>query len=347
MGEGLPLDPSSPQASPFSFHPALARLHARYLEQNSRLAVVASAGYDPANRSHFASQDILETGGVNQAVFTGWINRVLEVLPASQGALVRAMAFRSTVPLSMRGPEPGAFGVPSTSSVIVPTLVPPVLQPLLARNEATTQAAAGMYGSMGDALSVVDLFSQLDPTLFPPQNGAEYPNNGFAQALREVAVLMRADIGVDVFQVELGGWDHHSQIAPRLGDRAAILDGGLGEFMTDLGSEMDDVVVLTLTDFGREIPQNGSEGTDHGVAQAMFVAGGMVRGGDPGGGAQVHSWSGLSNLDSGRFLRVAVDFRDVIGEVLVRHLGLSAGDLAQVFPGLVHAPIGLLSLIHI
>lgn len=171
-------------------------------------------------------------------------------------------------------------------------------------------------------------------------HGAEYPGGGrFGRALLRIAQLIKADVGLEIACADLGGWDTHvnqgaseGQLAARL----AELGRGLAAFARDLGERMRDVVVLTMSEFGRTVRENGNAGTDHGHATAMLVLGGL--GGPVNGGRIIGKWPGLDPADrfEGRDLAVTTDFRDLFGEVLARHLG--AGDLNSVFPGFTIDP---------
>ncbi|MCL4865756.1 MAG: DUF1501 domain-containing protein, partial [Gemmatimonadales bacterium] len=177
----------------------------------------------------------------------------------------------------------------------------------------------------------VKMLRQADPSRTAPANGASYPAGRLGQSLRQIAQLIRADLGLEIAFADVGGWDTHvnqgadqGQLSQRLNE----LGQALTAFATDMGEQMADVVVLTMSEFGRTIRENGNAGTDHGRATAMMVLGGGVQGG------KVHGrWPGLGleQRADGRDLAVTTDFRDLFGEILARHLG--ARDLATVFPG--------------
>ena len=179
-----------------------------------------------------------------------------------------------------------------------------------------------------------DAMRQLDaasPGRYQPENGAAYPRSPYGQALKQIAQLVKADVGLEVAFAESTQWDHHAneggatgQLANRLADFAQ----GIAALVTDLGSRMQDVVILTMSEFGRAVAENGNRGTDHGHANAMFIVGGAVKGGKVYG-----RWPGLAPAQrhEGRDLAVTTDFRDVFSEVAVRHLGVK--DVRAVFPG--------------
>jgi uncharacterized protein (DUF1501 family) len=193
-------------------------------------------------------------------------------------------------------------------------------------------AATGLVASSSaEAFEAVKMLRTSDPARHQPANGAEYPRSPFGQAMRQLAQLIKADLGLEIGFADLGGWDTHvnqgaaeGQLATRLRD----LGAGLAAFATDLGERMADVLVLTMSEFGRTVRENGNAGTDHGHATAMLVLGGATRGG------RVHGrWPTLdeSARFEGRDLAVTTDFRGLFGEILGKHLG--AGDLGTVFPG--------------
>jgi uncharacterized protein (DUF1501 family) len=170
-----------------------------------------------------------------------------------------------------------------------------------------------------------------DPASYRPENGADYPRSPFGQALRQIAQLAKADLGLEVAFADVGGWDTHVNQGSAQGQLAARLDDfsrGLSALVTDLGSRMADIVILTMSEFGRAVAENGNRGTDHGHGNAIMAIGGNVRGGRVYG-----SWPGLSRERryEGRDLAITTDFRDVFAEVVVRHLGIT--DPRPIFPG--------------
>ncbi|MBA3240907.1 MAG: DUF1501 domain-containing protein, partial [Acidobacteria bacterium] len=194
--------------------------------------------------------------------------------------------------------------------------------------------------SVGDALrgtgretfEAVKFLKQVNPAQYQPQNGAQYPRGRYGEALMQIAQLIKAGVGLEVAFTDMGGWDTHRAQGGARGQLAALLTQfgqGLKALVTDLGPErMQEVVVLTMSEFGRTVRQNGTGGTDHGHANAMLVIGGAVRGGRVYG-----QWPGLRDeqLYEGRDLALTTDFRDVFGEVAAKHLGHA--DLQKVFPG--------------
>jgi uncharacterized protein (DUF1501 family) len=175
------------------------------------------------------------------------------------------------------------------------------------------------------------MLRKVDPSKYAPENGAQYPTSRLGQNLQQIGQLIKAKIGVEVLFVDCGGWDNHVNeggVQGQLSNLLKDLGQGLAAFHQDMGGRMQDVVVVTMSEFGRTAKENGNRGTDHGHANCMFVMGGDVKGGRVYG-----DWPGLADhqLNEGRDLALTTDFRSVLSEVLVRHVGVS--DLSTVFPG--------------
>jgi uncharacterized protein (DUF1501 family) len=315
----------------FALHPRLAPLQP--LWRDRALAIVHACGSPDATRSHFDAQDYMEsaTPGVKSTP-DGWLNRVLAADRRADVTPFRAIALASQLPRTLQGPAPalamtdiGRFGVRGGAGA-------------QASFEAEYAAAAdrALNRTGREAFDAIRQLEAAAPAGYQPANGAEYPRSAYGQALRQIAQLVKADVGLEVAFTESSQWDHHAneggangQLATRLGDFAQ----GIAALVTDLGSRMQDVVVLTMSEFGRAIAENGNRGTDHGHANAMFVVGGPVKGG------QVYGrWPGLapSQRHEGRDLAVTTDFRDVFAEIAVRHLGVR--DIRAVFPGYAVSP---------
>ncbi|MBI1846365.1 MAG: DUF1501 domain-containing protein [Candidatus Rokubacteria bacterium] len=321
----------------FALHPALAPLMP--LWENRSLAVVHACGSPDTTRSHFDAQDYMETGtpGVKSTP-DGWLARAVKALPA-RGSAFRAVALGPSLPRCLRG-EIGAVAMQNVADFDV--------RP--GPNAAARQGFESMYeqgvrdllyGTGRETFEAVKLLKSAGVARIAPQNGAEYPNGRLGQSLRQIAQLIRGDVGVEVAFADVGGWDTHvgqgnekGQLANRLTD----LGAAIAAFSRDLGDRMADVVVLTMSEFGRTVAENGNRGTDHGHATAMLVLGGNVHGGKVYG-----RWPGLAReqLFEGRDVAVTTDFRALFGEVASRHLGVASA--ASLFPGWrgPQAPLGL------
>jgi uncharacterized protein (DUF1501 family) len=182
-----------------------------------------------------------------------------------------------------------------------------------------------------EAFDAIKLLKQADPTRYQPAAGAAYPLSSFGQALKQIAQLAKARVGLEIAFAETGNWDHHVNEGSTEGLLASRLDDfarSIAALVTDLGDGMRDTVVVTMSEFGRALAENGSRSTDHGHGNAMLVMGAGVKGGRVYG-----RWPGLSReqLFEGRDLEVTADFRDVFAEIVVRHLGVA--DPSPIFPG--------------
>jgi uncharacterized protein (DUF1501 family) len=313
----------------FGLHPRLAPLKPLY--DARQLAIVHACGSPDGTRSHFDAQDYMETAtpGV-KSTQDGWLNRYLHAREHQASTPFRAVALAPQLPRALQGIEPalaigqiGQFGIRAGQAS----------EMVQASFEAEYAAAAqGVLHQTGrEAFDAVKMLKTADPSKYAPENGAEYPRSGYGEALRQIAQLIKTDVGLEVAFTESGNWDHHVNEGAAEGLIAARLDDharGIAAFVRDLGDRMADVVVLTMSEFGRAVAENGNRGTDHGHGNAMMVIGGGVRGGKVYG-----RWPGLAPEQryEGRDLSVTTDFRTVFAEVVRGHLGLS--DIKHVFPG--------------
>ena len=335
----------------FGLHPALTPLEELY--RRSEMAIVHAVGSPHPTRSHFDAQDFMETGtpGV-KSTREGWLNRVLQDTECAEceGRTLQNAAAHAA---DHAAGQVSMATVPSLRGVSMTSALPRVMQgnhPALAipnlsefgvhRDDEGGSAFRRLYRTeRGDAVSAaaeeafeaVRALEAIDPGSYEPTGGAQYPNGDFGRSLREIAQLVKADVGVEIAFADLGGWDTHvrqggaqGQLAGRLGQ----LGEGIRALYDDLGDRMEDVVILTMSEFGRTVAENGSGGTDHGHANCMLALGGSVK-----GGRILGDWPGLERelLYQGRDLAVTTDFRDVFSEVVSGHLG--AAHLDRIFPG--------------
>jgi uncharacterized protein (DUF1501 family) len=307
----------------FGLHPSLRPLLPLY--KNGRLGIINAVGSpDTGDRSHFQAQDFMESAAPgNKTVSTGWLNRYLQSAPDREHSAFRATAIGETLPKALRGPA-SALTLGSIDQFDV--------------------GGGAVYESMyskesnslltGSAREMFDAMKQLKaarPDQYQPAKGVNYGtvNDGsIGRALMQVAQLIKADLGLQVAFVDVsGGWDTHQGEATRLPPLLRSLGLALAAFNQDLGDKMEDVVVLTMSEFGRTARENGNGGTDHGHANVMFTMGGPVKGGKTYG-----KWPGLAKeqLNEDRDLALTTDFRDVFAELLVQHLGCQKPD--AIFP---------------
>jgi uncharacterized protein (DUF1501 family) len=314
----------------FGLHPSLKPFETFW--KNKQLAVIHSVGSPDNTRSHFDAQDYMEAGtpGV-KSTRDGWLNRILQTTRTEKDSPFRAVAMAQQTPRSM-------IGRASTVSMTN-------LSDFAIRAGAYTASVQGGFeaawqenakDNLGDTgretFEAVKFLRQANPSQYKPENGATYPNSPFGQSLRQIAQMIKAGIGLEVAFTDTPGlnWDTHANEGNGRGQLANLLrdfGASIAALATDLGKKMDDVIILTMSEFGRTARQNGSGGTDHGHGNAMFVLGNSVKGGKIYG-----DWKGLSNanLNEGRDLAVTTDFRDVFGKIAYKHLG--SRDLKKLFP---------------
>jgi uncharacterized protein (DUF1501 family) len=315
----------------FGLHPAMASFQP--LWQQRRLAIVHAAGSPDPTRSHFDAQDFMESGTPGVKITDdGWLNRSLHAIrqPAAASAF-RAIALGPSLPRILSGSEP-AVAMNNINDFSVGGRGPkpsPVAATFEAMYDHSSDAV--LHGTGEETFDAVKMLKAADPGKYTPSPNANYPKGRFGDSLRQLAQLIKANLGVQVAFADIGGWDHHVNEGSTEGQIANVLtefSQALSAFWTDLGDLGEDTVVLTMSEFGRTARENGNRGTDHGHANVMFVLGGPVRGGRVYG-----RWPGLdqSQLYEGRDLALTTDFRQVIGEALVRHMGNK--NLAAVFPG--------------
>jgi uncharacterized protein (DUF1501 family) len=315
----------------FGLHPSMSPLQP--LWQQGHLAIVHAAGSPDPTRSHFDAQDFMESGtpGV-KATEDGWLNRSLHALPnASDKAAFRAIAMGASLPRILSGSEP-AVAINNINDFAVGGRNPGAAPIANAFESMYSQSVdTVLHGTGRETFDAVKMLKSADPGKYKPAPGANYSRGRFGDSLRQLAQLIKADLGVQVAFADIGGWDHHVNEGSSQGQLANVLGDfsqSLAAFWTDLGDLGEDTVVITMSEFGRTARENGTRGTDHGHANVMLVLGGPVKGGRVYG-----RWPGLdqSQLYEGRDLAVTTDFRNIISEALEHHLGNKS--LQQVFPG--------------
>jgi len=314
----------------FGLHPQLAPLKPFW--DAGSLTAIHAVGSPDATRSHFDAQDYMESGtpGV-KSTSDGWANRYCQHAEEHRDTPFRAVAFGPQLPRLLAGSAP-SLAIDDLRSFGL--RVPGATQDKLTRAfESLYQGGAtGLLASSAEeSFEAIRMLKTANPTGLSPEHGAQYPRGKLGESLQQIAQLIKADLGVEIAFADVSGWDTHvnqgndqGQLAVRLTE----LGQALAAFATDLGERMADVCVLTMSEFGRTIRENGTNGSDHGHATAMLVLGGNVKGGRVAG-----KWPGLAPEArfEGRDVAVTTDFRDLFAEILTRHLG--ARDLSAVFPG--------------
>jgi uncharacterized protein (DUF1501 family) len=323
----------------FGLHPRMAPLAPFF--KRGELAIVHACGSPDETRSHFDAQDYMESGTPgNKGTRDGWMNRYLHAKEHAAASPFRAVALASSLPRSLQGTEPALainqinqFGIRAgrNSDMVQSTF----------EDEYAAAADALLHKTGGEAFNAVKMLKDVNTATYAPAGNAQYPNSAFGGALKQIAQLIKSDLGLEVAFTELTGWDTHVQQGNSTGQLANRLDDfakSIAAFGTDMGEQMADIVLVTMSEFGRAVQENGNRGTDHGHGNAMFILGGPVQGGKVYG-----TWPGLEvgQRWEGRDLAITTDFRDVFSEIVSGHLG--ATDVSKIFPG--HAtkgPLGFL-----
>ena len=316
----------------FGLAPSMASLLPAY--RAGQLLIVHATGSTDPTRSHFDAQAFMEIGIPGErGIETGWLGRHLASKPPMKpNAALRALAFNYGLPLMLAGgpdtlpiPDPSNFGIAGTSSTRA------------ARLNWLSAAFAGqpdpLKTSAQNTQRTITQLSAINIGAYAPAGGAVYPSGSFASALRSTAALIRADVGVEAVQIDVGGWDTHSAQGPVTGGMANTMRGladALAAFHADMvgASRIGRLTVVTMSEFGRKAQENGSQGTDHGHGNVMLVMGGSVA-----GGQVMTIWPGLqpTQLYQQQDLQVTIDYRDILAEIVTRRLGNNQLDV--VFPG--------------
>ncbi len=313
----------------FGLHPSLAPLKPIY--DAGHLAVVQAAGSPDPTRSHFDAQDFMESGTPGRkATVDGWLNRAMPIEAAgSRVSPIRAVSMGAELPRSLRGRN-DAVAINNLNDFQV-------------RDPRGAAIFESMYenthdrflnGTGRETFEAVKLIQAIQKQSYTAANDAQYPKGRLGQSMTQIARLIKADVGLEVAFTDVGGWDTHVNEAGQkptvgqLADRLNEFSQSLAAFYLDLGDRMADVAVVTMSEFGRTVKENGDRGTDHGHANVMFAFGGGIRGGKVYG-----DWPGLQDeqLYENRDLNLTTDFRDVLGELVTRHLGNRL--VKNVFPG--------------
>jgi uncharacterized protein (DUF1501 family) len=315
----------------FALHGAMQPL--KGLWEKKQLAIVEATGSPDPSRSHFDAQDYMESGTPGKASGNGWLNRALPA-PGKEASPLRAVSMGKVVPRTLRG-EREAIAVGD-------------LQQFNIGNQDASSIIETMYGTSTDAqwgragkdaFEAMKILQSINRSPYNPQNGAQYQQGGdLGRSLQQLARLIKADAGVEAAFAEIDGWDHHGNENQQMQNMLRQFSTALAAFSQDMGDRMEDIVMVTMSEFGRTVEENGNGGTDHGHGSMMMVLGGPVQGGKVYG-----KWPGLEKeqLFEGRDLAVTTDFRAVLSELIRGHLGQK--DLAPVFPGYQPAdPLGIL-----
>lgn len=312
----------------FGLHPSMASLVPYFKDRSA--AFVHAVGSPDTTRSHFDAQDFMESGtpGV-KSTEDGFLSRAIGAKKEANPSPLRAVALSPALPRILSGSagavamtNVGQFGIRAgaASGQIQSSF-----------ESMYAEAVAGALGGTAkESFEASKILKNADPTKLQPENGATYPNGPLANSLKQIAQLIKSGVGLEVAFADVGGWDTHAGEGGAQGQLANNLRqfaDAIAAFTKDLGSRMGDVVLVTMSEFGRTVRENGNRGTDHGHANFMLAIGGGVKGGKVYG-----KWPGLSsaNLYENRDLSITTDFRDIFGELVTKQLGVAS--LKQVFP---------------
>ncbi len=313
----------------FGLHPSMTAF--KTLWDQKHLAIVHAAGSPDTTRSHFDAQDYMESGtpGV-KSTEDGWLNRAVAGVKEAQPSPFRAVAMGGSLPRTLAGSVP-AVAMSDIRSFAVGGRGPGAN---MASNtfEAMYEQSVDtvLHGTGNETFEAVKMLKSADPEKYQPAGGANYPGGRFGDSLRQVAQLIKANLGVEVAFADIGGWDHHvneGSVQGQIANLTREFSQAIAAFWTDLGGLAENTVIVTMSEFGRTARENGNRGTDHGHANVMFVLGGPVKGGRVYG-----RWPGLQpeHLYEGRDLAITTDFRQVLSEAVYSHLGCR--NLQSVFP---------------
>lgn len=309
----------------FGLHPVAAPLAPIF--QAGHMSAVHAVGSPDLTRSHFEAMESMERGGINdQTVGNGWLGRHLNTVADRSSSPLRAVGWGAALPLSMYG---------SINAVSLKSILDYHLPGSKENADAMLAALSALYASapadLAQSAKQVETVSTIQIASYQPENGATYVDSygvttDFDMALMQTAALVKADIGLEVSAIDLGGWDTHENQNGYFRDVLRVLTNGLNYFYTDLGDRINRVTLIVMSEFGRRLKENASIGTDHGHGSMMLTMGGHLS-----GKPVVADWPGLADDDLDRGdLRVTTDYRDVLGEILATRMGNDKLD--QVFP---------------
>lgn len=327
----------------FGLHPSMASFKPLY--DAGHMAIIHAAGSPDMTRSHFDAQDYMESGTPGVKITEdGWLNRALQAEALTTKATAfRAVALGTQVPRTLQGKVP-AIAINNVADFSVAGRGPQtsaISNAFQAMYDESTDSV--LHGTGQETFEAVKMLKAANPARYQPVPGVNYPNLPFGNSLKQIAQLLKANLGVEAAFCDIGGWDTHQNqgnAAGQLANRLKEFSDSIAALWTDMGDDAENITLVTMSEFGRTARQNGTGGTDHGHANVMFVLGGSVKGGKVYG-----KWPGLANeqLNEGRDLAVTTDFRSVLGEAATKTLG--SRNLDAVFPGFALNSSGFLQLL--
>jgi uncharacterized protein (DUF1501 family) len=324
----------------FGLHPAMASLAPLYTE--GRMAIVHGVGSPNNTRSHFDAQDYMESGTpFSKSTSSGWLNRAVGLL-GHEGTPFRAVSVTSSLPRSLYGDQE-ALAINNLQEFAISMRGNPMASHLASQSfeQLYDQTSSQVLNKTGkesfDAMKMLDVKNIKN---YQPAAGVVYPNSPLGNSLKQIAVLIKMDVGMEVAFAESGGWDTHFNQGAANGTLARNLKDfseSIAAFWKDLSAYQDEVTIMTMTEFGRTVHQNGTGGTDHGRASCLFVLGNDVK-----GNKVYNNIKSLAReeLEDGRDLPVSTDFRSVFSAVADGHLKIKND--ATLFPTWEGKGLGLM-----
>jgi uncharacterized protein (DUF1501 family) len=324
----------------FGLHPAMKNFEPLFREK--KLAIVHGIGSPNNTRSHFDAQDFMESGTpFKKGTSSGWLNRAVGLL-GHDATPLRAVSITSSLPRSLYGDNPALainnlqdFAIQMKGNSKATSMVSKSFEDLYDQTSSTLLKETGK-----ESFDAMKMLQKTNTKNYQPSNGAIYPTSALGNSLKQIAQLIKMNVGLEVAFAEHGGWDTHFNQGTDQGvfaRNAADLSNSIAAFWTDLGQLQDDVTLMSMTEFGRTVKQNGTNGTDHGRGSCNFIIGNNVDGGKVHGLVKLLS---IDNLEDGRDLAVTTDFRAVFSEVADQHLQIN--DNAILFPDWNGKSIGVM-----
>ncbi|MFO0982753.1 MAG: DUF1501 domain-containing protein [Planctomycetota bacterium] len=311
----------------FGLHPSALSLMTPW--NDGKLAFVHAAGSTDPTRSHFDAYKFMEYGIPGQptsTVTTGWLARHTQVIGSSTTAVCLAVESSLTGSFTLKGADRG-LTIDDFDAFAFPGNPASKDQRRTVLLKSYTGAKDPLGSAAENTFATIDLFEQIDFANYVPANGAVYPDTYLGRQLKQIAALIKADVGVEVAMANIGGWDLHASLNGNMGILLDDLARCMEAFYQDTLALQDRIVVVAMSEFGRRVAENASSGVDHGHGNCMLLMGGAIA-----GGQVMTVWPGLAppNLDSGLDLAITTDYRDILGEVLYKLCG--DDNLAFVFP---------------
>lgn len=324
----------------FGLHPAMKSFEPLFREK--RMAIVHGIGSPNNTRSHFDAQDYMESGTpFNKGTASGWLNRAVGLL-GHDATPFRAVSVTSSLPRSLYG-DNAALAINNLQEFTIQMKGNPKAANMVSKSfeDLYDQASSTLLKETGkESFDAIKMLQKTDVKNYKPSNGAEYPASALGNSLKQIAQLIKMDVGLEVAFAEHGGWDTHYNQGTEQGSfarNAVDLSNSIAAFWKDLGQLQDDVTIMSMTEFGRTVKQNGTGGTDHGRGSCNFIIGNDVNGGIVHGIVKPLS---VENLEDGRDLAVTTDFRTVFNEVATKHLNIRGSN--KLFPDWQGASIGVM-----